>query len=157
MKMLFYTILLSTFYVTCKPTNQVAEANSTATSLSPDWLQGKWHRINDEGMKKTYEQWTKISDSLYMGLGFTMQGIDTVWKETVHLNLKDSLWSYDVFMAESTAPTSFVFSEHTDTSFICENAQNEFPKKIAYTLKGDTISATISGGGPEILYLFVKE
>lgn len=118
---------------------------------------GKWQRTNDEENKKTYEHWQKVSDSLYLGLGFTLQQKDTVWKENVQLILKDSMWSYDVFMAGNPNPTSFLFTHIIDSSFVCENAQNEFPKKIAYTLKGDTMRATISGGGPEILYLFVKE
>ncbi len=127
------------------------------SSPRPDWLQGKWQRTNDEENKKTFEQWQKVSDTLYMGLGFAMQGNDTISKENMHIFLKDTVWNCDVYMPGDAMPTSFLFTEHTDTSFVCENAQNEFPKKIAYTLKGDTIRATISGGGPEILYLFVKE
>jgi len=141
----------------CKSSTNQQETKPMTSSPRPDWLLGKWQRTNDEEYKKTYEQWQKVNDTLYMGLGFAMQGNDTISKENMHIFLKDTVWNCDVYMPGDATPTSFVFTEHTDTSFVCENAQNEFPKKIAYTLKRDTIRATISGGGPEILYLFVKE
>lgn len=141
----------------CKSSANQQETKPMTSSPRPDWLLGKWQRTNDEEYKKTYEQWQKVNDTLYMGLGFAMQGNDTISKENMHIFLKDTVWNCDVYMPGDATPTSFVFTEHTDTSFVCENAQNEFPKKIAYTLKRDTIRATISGGGPEILYLFVKE
>ena len=150
-------VLIILSFFSCKSSTNQQESKPITSSPRPDWLDGKWQRTNDEENKKTYEHWQKVSDSLYLVLGFTLQQKDTVWKENVQLILKDSMWSYDVFMAGNPNPTSFLFTHIIDSSFVCENAQNEFPKKIAYTLKGDTMRAVISGGGPEILYLFVKE
>ncbi len=144
--------------ISCKEVKDTHNQDLSGGSKSNiDWLLGKWLRSNDEAGKMTYEQWQKISDSLYLGLGFTMQQKDTVWKENVRLVLKDTVWSYDVFMSGNPNPTSFLFTQMTDTSFVCENAKNEFPKKIVYEIKGDSMKATISGGGQDVAFLFGKE
>lgn len=44
----------------------------------------------------------------------------------------------------------------TDDSFVCENPQHDFPKKITYKLTGNHIYTTISGNGKTIPYNFVR-
>jgi len=45
----------------------------------------------------------------------------------------------------------------TDNSFVCENPQHDFPKKISYLKEGNKIKATISGDGKSFDYLFEKK
>jgi len=51
-----------------------------------DWILGKWERTNEKPDKQTFESWQKINDKQYNGLGYTMQGKDTIWKENIRLN-----------------------------------------------------------------------
>jgi hypothetical protein len=125
-------------------------------SVRFDWLNGHWQRSNDEPGQMTYEQWQKTNDSLYIGLGYTMKGQDTIWRENIKLMKADSSWVYAVTGISDTKTTDFILTHITELSFTCENQGNEFPKKIDYTLQGDSIKATISGGGPDISFLFGK-
>ncbi len=157
MKTLIISILLFFILFACKPSASKNMSGSIEkVTMAPDWLVGFWKRNNDEPGKETYEQWSKVNDSIYTGIGFTMQQKDTIWKEVIVLSYKDTVWSYNVNASGNTDPVSFVFTNQTDTSFTCENAQNEFPKKISYRISGDQLKANISGGGQEVDFIFAK-
>lgn len=121
-----------------------------------DWLTGQWVRINDSEGNTTYEFWNKKNESRYTGLGFTLQQADTIWKENIQLLKKDGKWSFEVSGMNDLEPTIFQLSSLTKSSFVLENEENEFPKKIEYRLINNNIHAIISGGGPEILFEFEK-
>jgi hypothetical protein len=38
-----------------------------------DRLLGKWERLNEEEGKETFENWNKIKEKEYSGIGFTIQ------------------------------------------------------------------------------------
>lgn len=129
---------------------------TTSKSQNFDWLIGAWQRTNDEQGRQTYEYWNKSHDSLYIGFSYTLQGSDTVFSEKVLLNRKKTQWSYDVVLANDSTKIPFLFTDFTDISFVCENPANDFPKKIMYQMRGDSIYATISGGGAPVDYWFGK-
>jgi hypothetical protein len=52
--------------------------------------------------------------------------------------------------------TIFRITAMTENGFVCENNQNDFPKKIEYAYNGTNINAVISGGGPEIPFNYIK-
>lgn len=117
----------------------------------PDFLLGYWNRINNNPEKKTYEIWKPN----FTGIGFTMKGKDTTFIEILSIvEINDTL----VYKVEGVNenPTLFKFTEQTDTSFTCENPENEFPKKIKYEMVSDTLKAIISAGEHSIEFLFVK-
>lgn len=116
-----------------------------------EWLQGKWIRLNDESGRKTFEHWDKSS-----GLGFTLLGKDTVFKEELEiLNRHDRLY-LEVEGANSST-VLFKFTSQTDSSFVCENKDNEFPKKIRYLFYNDTLRANVSNDDLSIDFVFVKQ
>lgn len=125
----------------------------------PSWLEGDWVRTNDGQAKITYEQWTKTSDEEYAGLGFTVRmdssisEPDTVFMEYMRILAINDTLTLEVVGVNET-PTLFKFIDQTDTSFVCVNPKNDFPKKIAYTLKNDYIEAIISGPGQDISFVF---
>ncbi len=149
-------IFLSLSFFSCKEP-KVAEEKSIEPMISFEWLIGNWERSNDEPGQTTYENWTKANESRYDGVGFTMQGSDTVWQENTKLMKKGTAWIFSATGKGESKSTDFILTTMTDNSFVCENAANEFPKKIDYHLLGDSLRATISGGGPEIVFLFGKK
>ncbi|MEM9390755.1 MAG: alpha/beta hydrolase [Bacteroidota bacterium] len=121
-----------------------------------DWLTGNWQRVNDKKDLKTYENWIKRSSSEYEGLGFTLEQNDTLWKENIQFVKSGGKWLFKVTGQGEAAATVFEVSEMNSYSFTCENEENEFPKKIAYSKKDDTIEALISGGGEQVPYVFER-
>lgn len=116
-----------------------------------DWLQGKWLRINDKPNQQTFEYWTKNR-----GLGFTMQGSDTVFKEKLEILNRHGRLYLEVEGANEHT-TLFKFASKTDSSFICKNKDNEFPKKIYYLLQNDTLKAEVSNEDFKVDFVFVKQ
>jgi hypothetical protein len=142
MKYLFIFLALCLF--ACKERQKAAPV--VQPSINFDWLNGHWQRSNDEAGQVTYEHWSKSNDSLYLGVGFTMKGSDTIWQENVKLFKSDTAWIFSAISNGETATTDFVLTSKSPQSFACENAANEFPKKIEYKLKG-----------PDILFSFGKK
>ena len=122
-----------------------------------DWLLGKWIRVNEKDNKQTYERWKKKSDTEYIGLGYTMQNKDTIWREDVKLLKINKGWSFNVTGTGEMNSTDFKLIEIDKEKFSCENLANEFPKLIIYQIKGDSLHAKISGGDMEVVFDFVKE
>lgn len=57
---------------------------------------------------------------------------------------------------ENQEPVYFKFTTLTDSTFVCENPDHDFPKKISYTLKENRLTALLSGGGREVEFLFER-
>lgn len=117
----------------------------------PDFLVGYWNRTNNNPGSLTYEIW----DTDFTGIGFTMQQSDTVFKEILSIvKINDTL----VLKVEGVneTPTLFKFTEQSETSFTCENPENEFPKKIRYFMDGDLLKAVISANKDSVEFAFQK-
>ena len=116
-----------------------------------NWLHGKWERVNNKPNKQTFEFWSKD----LTGLGFTLQKKDTVFKEKMHIvNLKDTL--YLKVEGVNEQPTFFKFTNQTDSSFVCENSKNDFPKKIKYYLEYNYLKAEVSNDNVSIDFVFKR-
>lgn len=117
----------------------------------PNFLIGNWIRINDEPGSKTYENWS----SNFTGLGYTKKGDKTTFSEQLSIvTINDTLHLKVVGVNEK--PTLFKFTEQTDTSFVCENPENEFPKKIIYLKDNNQLKAIISADDFRIDFIFEK-
>lgn len=113
-------------------------------------MQGKWIRLNDKPEKTTYEIWKNTN-----GLGYTLQKKDTVFKEIMNIvRIKDTLFLKVEGVNEN--PTLFKFTKQTDTSFVCENLKNKFPKKIYYYLEKKQLKAEVSNDDFKIDFVFEK-
>lgn len=128
------------------------------TILQPDikklkWLSGNWVRTNNKQGQTGMESWTFHAEGL-KGKGFTLAGKDTVFLEQLSIALRGKDLFYVVRAAAEAAPVYFRFTSITDSSFICENPQHDFPKKIAYRLQRGKMKATISGDGQHMDFLF---
>ncbi len=120
-----------------------------------EWLNGTWTRTNSKAGRSGFEAWTRKNNEL-VGRGITMKGADTAYVEKLKIVAKDGKLFYVADVPENKEAVWFEFTELKDKSFVCENAKNDFPKKISYTLEGNNLKAVISGDGKEVDYLFVK-
>ncbi len=77
--------------------------------------------------------------------------------EKLKLVIKDETIYYVADLAENKEPVFFKSTAITENSFVCENPQHDFPKKIAYQKDGNKIKATVSGDGKSFDYLFEKK
>ena len=121
-----------------------------------DWLEGTWTRLEMKPGHTGYESWKKISTAEWKGSGVNMKGADTAFVEKLKLVMKDELIFYVADIAENKGPVYFKFTAITGDSFVCENPQHDFPKKIAYQKEGNKLKATISGDGKSFDYFFEK-
>ena len=132
-----------------------AQVSSDLKKLS--WLEGKWERTNTKPGKKGFEIWTKVSATEWKGKGVSLTGADTTFVEKLKLIVKDGTPYYVADVPENQKEVLFRFTTLTENSFVCENLQHDFPKKISYQRDGDKLKAVISGDGKSIEYLFVKQ
>ncbi len=118
----------------------------------PDFLIGNWTRTNNSLDKITHEHW----NANFTGIGFTLQKKDTVFKEIISIvKISDTLFLK--VEGVNAQPTFFKFTQQTDTSFVCENPANEFPKKIKYWKVNDTLKAKVwNEGGYKIGFSFIR-
>ncbi|MCI2229102.1 hypothetical protein MC378_07980 [Polaribacter sp. MSW13] len=116
---------------------------------APSFLLGNWIRLNDKDSVTTYETWKKD----FSGTGITLKGKDTTFFEQMKILTKNDTLFLEV-TGVNESPTLFQFTQQTDTSFICINPQNEFPKKIKYYLEGKLLKAEISSDDFIIDFIF---
>lgn len=144
-----YTLLILLIVVTaCKQAKETAtpsEQTEVVQLADFEWLEGKWQRTNEDQGKQTFENWEKISEQEYKGLGYTLQAGDTVFLERITLRHSGDNWTFEVLQKGAKVATVFELTEITNNSFICKNDQNDFPKEIQYIGRQDQLNAIISG------------
>lgn len=139
----FYVLITIALLLSC---------NKKTPIETPTFLFGKWKRVNNKPDKITYEYWNED----FTGLGYTLKDKDTIFKEVLSVvSIRDTLF-YKV-VGVNPKPTLFKFKSQTSSSFVCENPDNEFPKKIKYTLKNDTLKARVSNPDFGIDFVFIRE
>ena len=153
----FTVIMFIAFAFTMCNTKQ-SENTETKTKKSEnfDWLLGQWQRTNDEKGKTTFENWEKINDSEYSGIGFTIQNNDTISQETMRILETDGKWDLFVKTPEEKEFIKFEMSEIKEGKFEFKNDTLDFPKLIKYWKKGDKINALVSGDSLKLSYEFKR-
>ena len=142
MKLLLYTCCLL-LMISCK--------NEKKEIQKPSFLIGDWIRVNDKEGAITYEVW----NTNLKGLGYTLKEKDTTFKETLSIvTIKDTLFLKVEGVNEN--PTLFKFTQQTNTSFVCENKKNEFPKMIKYYLENDQLKAIVAADDFKIEFIFER-
>lgn len=121
------------------------------------WLIGTWKRTGLKPGQSGTETWSATSATKLAGRGITMRGTDTAVVEKLSLIVKDNEIFYVADVTGNPKPVFFKLTAITTDSFVCENPEHDFPKKIAYTRVDGGIHATISGDGKSVDYNFVKE
>ena len=132
--------------------NKTVESNLNNENF--DWLVGNWIRLNNDSDKKTFENWKKETDQQLLGHGFVMQSLDTIWQEKMILRKTDSIWVLEVKTPGNNDMVQFKMTNHTQNSFMVENPQHDFPKKIKYWKNKERLSALVSGDENELTFEF---
>ena len=153
-------LLIGVLIISCnqdkKETINKETVELTKKPINFDWLIGKWERLNEEEGKNTFENWEKISNTQYSGIGFTMQNGDTIQQENIQLINTSEKWNLNVKFPEETESTIFKMTNYSENEFTCENMENDFPNKIRYWKNGDKINASVSNTEMEIQFEFKK-
>ncbi len=149
MKKIFFIIILTSF-ISC---NKEKVKSTIKTQHNFGFILGNWIRTNDKEDSITYEYWTKTNDSLYSGLGCTLKGKDTVFKENMELKIENKQWNL-IVSGVHDKPISFKLTSFTTTNFVAENLKNEFPKIIKYQLKNTFLLAEVSADSIKIPFKF---
>ncbi|HMG89915.1 MAG TPA: DUF6265 family protein [Chryseolinea sp.] len=148
-KQIYLLILLA---VSCS----FAKAQPVKNVKELSWLEGNWKRTNSKAGQSGVEMWTKVSSTELKGRGITLNGSDTAFVEKIRIIVQDGSLYYIADVPENKKAVYFLLTEVKPTSFTCENPAHDFPKKIAYSLKDTKLTATISGNGKSMEYVFEK-
>ena len=155
-------VLIGVLLMSCnqeeKETKQteINSATIVESTQNFDWLLGSWKRLNEEEGKETFENWEKINDIEYVGVGFTMQKGDTISQEKIKLIKVNQNWDLVVSLGATSDSVRFKGFSHAKHEFSCENIDNDFPNIIKYWKNGDHIHAMISGGEMKITFEFER-
>lgn len=112
------------------------------------WLLGSWESQRKSGMM--VERWHLLNDS-------SLAGSSTLFKadgnaqllEDIELVYRGNQYFYIVSASGQNGgeKVSFLIRQCSDSGFLAENPQHDFPRRIRYRLMGsDSILATIDGG-----------
>ena len=110
-------------------------------------LEGVWQMTTKRGI--LCEEWKKINEHYLQSKGYIIKGTDTIITETVALTHKDDAVFYTSTVANQNdqQPVAFKMTKWEDNTFVFENAQHDFPKRIVYKLVStDSLYAFIDDG-----------
>lgn len=150
------SLIISFTFISCSTKSNSNSDNINEKTKNFDWLLGKWKRNNEEKGKDTFENWEKISNSEYSGMGFTIQNGDTAKQEKIKLIKLNGKWDLIVKVPEDKESITFKMTKLDSHSFTCENDSLDFPKLIKYWKEGESIKALVVGKDLKIPFEFEK-
>lgn len=120
------------------------KAELTSQSL-PLFLQGTWKMEN----KEIYEHWDILNEHSMKGFSYKIKDGKMVISEYLDITLKGDEIIYTASVLNQNEGKGINFKLiKSDTSFIFENPEHDFPKKIVYQkLSGTEIFVQVSDGG----------
>jgi hypothetical protein len=143
---LFFSFVALLALSSCNTAN---EGSVTLTvPVRPDLfsrLEGKW--ISTYDSSRYIEVWACVNDSLYTSTGSQLKGSDTLFSEKVEIKTGKSIRQYipQVNNQNGGQPVIFDITTVSDSSFIAENPAHDFPQRIVYNLRKDSLIAYIEG------------
>lgn len=99
-------------------------------------LVGEWESY--KGVKFN-ENWRLIDENLYEGEGFSINGTDTVFFESLKIIKEGDTILYRVLFEDQKVITDFILSKASKTSWTFVNPENDFPSIINYQVKNDSL------------------
>lgn len=134
-RMKYVIVVISLILAACKTSFQLSDLN---------WFLGKW-QINES---KSYEEWKKMDDNLFKGVGYKIRKNDTLVTETIEIvqRGKDLFYIPTVTGQNDGKPVEFKLVSYKKGKIIFENKNHDFPQRIIYIKTGDDlINARIEG------------
>ncbi|SCY33531.1 hypothetical protein SAMN05192588_2330 [Nonlabens sp. Hel1_33_55] len=140
-------LVVALIFISCKSDKDNYEPQSI------DWMLGSWVRVDGRSDRTSYEVWEKNGDD-YVGIGYTLQNNDTIFKEEMRLT-DTGQWMLVVSGAEN-GDVAFISQELQDDKLSVYNPMHDFPKEIHYWIQDDTLRASVGNDGEKIEFSFVK-
>lgn len=112
-----------------------------------NWLTGYWMMKEKDGI--VTESWKQVNDSLMEGSSDFIKGDSIIPFEKIKLFRRRDNFYYEAKAAgqNNERPVEFKLTSFSDTGFVAENSQHDFPKRITYRLVNkDSIHAFVDGG-----------
>ena len=120
----------------------------SAQMNSFNWLQGSWQMQTRRGI--ITEKWAVANDSTLAGESKMTRADGTeIPLEKIELAFRKGNYYYipTVRNQNGQQAVEFKITSHSETGFVAENPQHDFPKRITYTLVNkDSIHAMIDDG-----------
>lgn len=107
------------------------------------WLSGCWD--NGDTLRRYEEQWMKPAGTSLLGMSRTVAKGKTVAHEFLQIHQEKN---GDIFYVASTSGQEqgfFKLVKSDSGEVVFENPEHDFPQRIIYRLKGDTLIARIEG------------
>jgi hypothetical protein len=145
-----YLILLFILFITACETEQPLSENEPIESktkmINPlQVFEGTWQNELDT---LQYESWIVLNDSITKGIAYNMShSIKTIQEMmTIQIGSSASFFATIVKNKNNNLPITFTCINKTDSSFLFENKEHDFPQNVAYIFHNSHhITATIWG------------
>jgi len=113
----------------------------------PLWLEGEWKTNNRSGFLG--ENWKQVNDTLLSGKGLVHAGGQVQVMEEIDIFVSNNQLYYGVRVLEQNEAEMILFkaSLAKPGRLVFNNPGHDFPTKIEYIQKGDSLFAHISGPG----------
>lgn len=130
-------VLMGIFMVSCSESEKIKEL---------EWMLGTWEGMDDNELMFV-EVWERGTGNSMIGKGATITPMgDTLFKETLKIELVEGTPYYVATVPENPGPVLFKMVEGDETHAVFENLDHDFPQRIAYTLETkSTISVKLEG------------
>jgi len=154
-------ICLTVFYLATSCSDQNA-SNSTSISQTDSlakniikksfpelekhqWFLGSWH--GELSQIKIDEVWTKQNDSTYVGNCIFTKAADTLSFEVIKLMQSPKGLFYIPIVTNQNGGKAieFILTKSDEAGSLFENPAHDFPQKINYLKKGDSLLVEIAG------------
>lgn len=129
-------LLLFPILFACNSENSVIAPDS---ALPIDRLSGTWEDV--EAHEHFVEQWNQNGQGGLIGKGYVLSGNDTVFIEQLSIEPLDSNWVYFANVNRRNQSTKVPFRLVTaeKNKFVFENKDHDFPQRIIYEFKNDSL------------------
>lgn len=107
------------------------------------WLSGCWD--NGDTLRRYEEQWMKPAGTSMLGMSRTTAKGRTVAYEFLRIQEQENGDIYYVANPSGQAQDSFKLVNAGEGKLLFENPQHDFPQRIIYRLRGDSLTARIEG------------
>ena len=107
------------------------------------WLSGCWD--NGDTLRRYEEQWMKPAGNSMLGMSRTVAKGKTVEYEFLQIRQQPNGAIYYVALPSGQPQDSFRLVKTGSQELVFENPEHDFPQRIIYRLKGDSLVARIEG------------
>ena len=107
------------------------------------WMAGCWEL--DTGQRTVEEQWMAPRGGAMIGMSRTVRADRLVGWELVVIRKDSAGLAYHAFPS-GQAPAVFPATEVSDSHVVFANPAHDFPQRVIYRLRGDTLAARVEAG-----------